>query len=274
MRKVVAFFKENKKWNIALWSIIGVFLVASLLAINEKESALRIKKISVRILPESELSFLDSTAILEIIKGIDPNMILIGAHLKNIKIDDMEANLERNPFVAEADVSVDLAGNMRVKVLQRSPILRVFNNTGQSYYVAKNGFKIPKNDAYTARVIAASGNIAENLTDSGFAKTKILQDLHLIALYCSKDKFWEAQIEQLYVDNYNDILLIPTVGNHTIVFGSADDMEDKFARLKQFYFKGLNNIGWNKYKSINVKFKNQVVAEKNGLSINQEEPVK
>ena len=274
MRKIVAFFKENKKWNIVLWSFIGLFLVVSLFIINEKENSLRIKKISIAILPESELSFLDSNAIVDVIKGIEPEMIIVGARLENIKIDEMEADLEANPFVEEADISVDLGGRMRIKVMQRSPVLHVFNNKGQSYYVSKNGFKIPRNEAYTARVIAANGNISESLADSSFAKTKVLNDLYRIALYCSKDKFWDAQIEQLYVDNYNDILLIPKVGNHTIVFGSAEGLEDKFTRLKAFYFKGLNNIGWNKYKSINVKYDNQIVAEKNGLFINPADTAK
>ncbi len=274
MRKIVAFFKENKKWNMALWTLIILFLIISLFAINEKENALRIKNITVKILPESELSFLDSAAILENIKGIEPNMILIGAKLESVKIDDMEADLESNPFVEEADISVDLGGKMQIKVLQRSPVLRVFNNKGQSYYVSKNGYKIPKNDAYAARVMVANGNISESLADSSFAKTSVLRDLYLIALYCSKDKFWDAQIEQLYVDNYNDILLIPKVGNHTIVFGSGEGLNDKFTRLKEFYFKGLNNIGWNKYKTINVKYDNQIVAEKNGMFISPSDTAK
>ncbi len=274
MRKIVAFFKQNKKWNIVLWSLIALFLVVSLFIINEKENSLRIKKISVVILPESELSFLDSNAIIDVIKGLEPNMLIVGARLENIKIDEMEANLESNPFVEEADISVDLGGRMRIKVLQRSPVLHVFNIKGQSYYVSKNGFKIPCNEAYTARVVAANGNIAESLADSSFAKSKVLNDLYRIALYCSKDKFWDTQIEQLYVDNYNDILLIPKVGNHTIVFGSAEGLEDKFTRLKTFYFKGLNNIGWNKYKSINVKYDNQIIAEKNGFFINSTDTAK
>lgn len=264
MRKLAEFFRTNKKWNIVLWTCMGLFLIISLLAINATEKDLRIKKIKVTILPGNELSFLDSASILALIKGQTPDMMLIGSRLGNLKIDEMEARLESNPFVDQADVATDLAGNMHIKVMQRSPILRVFNNRGQSYYVAKNGYKIPVNPEYTARVITATGNIIENLADSTFASTPVLRDLYAIAEYCSHDKFWESQIEQLYVDNYNDILLIPKVGNHSIVFGSADNLKDKFDRLKLFYFKGLNNIGWNKYSTINVKFNNQIVAERAG----------
>jgi cell division protein FtsQ len=66
----------------------------------------------------------------------------------------------------------------------------------------------------------------------------------------------------LFVDNYNDILLIPKVGNHSIVFGSAEHLDSKFARLLTFYKKGLNAVGWQKYQHINLKFEGQIVAEK------------
>ncbi len=264
MRKIAAFFKENKKWNIALWVCIGLFLLGSLIALNHTEKNLKVKKIRVKIEPENELFFLDSMAILEIMKGINPNMMLIGSRIGDLKIDEMEADLEANPFVEKADIALNVAGEMQVKILQRSPILRVFNSTGKSYYVAKNGYKIPVNEAYTARVLAANGNIAENLTDSAFVKSSILKDCYKIAAFCSANEFWNAQIEQLYVDNYNDIILIPKVGNHTIVVGSAENIEEKFERLKVFYTKGLNKIGWDKYKLINLKYKDQIVAEKHG----------
>ncbi|MEZ4804089.1 MAG: hypothetical protein R2852_00995 [Bacteroidia bacterium] len=121
---------------------------------------------------------------------------------------------------------------------------------------------MPLNSGYTPRVIIANGMIAESLDDSVFVHTKLLADLTAIAEYCSMNKFWDSQIEQLYVDNYMDILLIPKVGNHSIVFGSAEDVDDKFKRLKTFYLKGLNAIGWDKYKRINLKFKGQIVGEK------------
>jgi cell division protein FtsQ len=59
-----------------------------------------------------------------------------------------------------------------------------------------------------------------------------------------------------------DIILIPKVGNHSIVFGSALFIEEKFNNLKTVYSKGLNTIGWDKYSRINLKYKGQIVAEK------------
>ena len=59
-----------------------------------------------------------------------------------------------------------------------------------------------------------------------------------------------------------DIELIPRVGNHTIVFGDANQIESKFEKLIVFYNKGLSNTGWNEYSVINLKYEGQVVCTK------------
>jgi cell division protein FtsQ len=86
--------------------------------------------------------------------------------------------------------------------------------------------------------------------------------LFKIATYVDKDAFWKAQIEQIFVTAESEYLLIPKIGDHTIVFGTAENMEEKFEKLLLFYKEGLSRVGWEQYKSINVKFKNQVVCTK------------
>jgi cell division protein FtsQ len=262
MRKLIEFLKYNKKWNIALWVIIGVFLTGALLAINGKENQLRVSGVDISIEPRELLSFLDSLKVIEILKGEDVERNLIGESRESINIDEMERSLESYPFIESADVSLDLSGKLIVKVIQRSPVLRIINSQLQSYYVAKSGYKMPMHTSFSPRVLIASGNIAETLTDSTGVQSQLLRDLLAIANFCAEDAFWHSQIEQIYVDNYMDILLIPKVGNHSIVFGSAENLEGKFERLKTFYLQGLNKIGWDAYSKINLKYDSQIVAER------------
>jgi cell division protein FtsQ len=59
------------------------------------------------------------------------------------------------------------------------------------------------------------------------------------------------------------VYIIPISGMHTIHFGRADEqVEEKFKRLKIFYKEGLKKVGWDQYKTINLKFDKQVVCEK------------
>ena len=56
--------------------------------------------------------------------------------------------------------------------------------------------------------------------------------------------------------------MVPLVGSQIIYFGTIDNYKKKFKKLEATYKKGFLYKGWNKYKSINLKFENQVECEK------------
>ncbi|MDR1436585.1 MAG: cell division protein FtsQ, partial [Candidatus Symbiothrix sp.] len=68
---------------------------------------------------------------------------------------------------------------------------------------------------------------------------------------------------QIYVAPNKDIELTPRVGNHQIILGKLEDCEEHLEKLKVFYEKILNKVGWNKYSKINLKYKNQIVCTRN-----------
>jgi len=78
--------------------------------------------------------------------------------------------------------------------------------------------------------------------------------------YINGDRFWKAQIQQIYVNEEGEFELIPLVGAHVIVFGMFDRAGDKFAKLESFYRNGLNVKGWNSYDMINLKYEGQIVG--------------
>jgi cell division protein FtsQ len=53
------------------------------------------------------------------------------------------------------------------------------------------------------------------------------------------------------------------MGQHKIVIGKSSDLKKKITKLKAFYKHGLEEIGWDKYKILNLKYENQVVCTKN-----------
>ena len=75
------------------------------------------------------------------------------------------------------------------------------------------------------------------------------------------DEFWKAQIAHLNVEKDGEITMIPQVTKQKILFGTPEDLAEKFKKLKIFYTKVLPNKGWNTYSVVNVKFKNQIVCE-------------
>jgi cell division protein FtsQ len=93
-------------------------------------------------------------------------------------------------------------------------------------------------------------------------KNSILKDIYYLVEYINDDSFWSAQIDQIYVDNNDQIDLIPRVGNQIIHLGTTENLEGKLRNLLAFYDKVLPEVGWNKYSVINLEYKDQIVCKK------------
>lgn len=254
---------KNINWRVIFigfaWvcSLSGVIVLMSFIEIKKVESTC--EKIEV-VLPGNQF-FIERAEIDEILKS--KNGLLIGRRLSGIDIQYLENKLKANPFIEYAKVYIDMNGVIHADLKQRVPVLRILNLSGQDFYVDQNGLKIPLSDHFTARVLAANGLILEDFSGNvDTLKTKLSKDLFLAAKYIAEDSLWNDQIVQMYVNEKNDIELVPRVGNQKIILGNADHLKEKFRNLLLFYKKALPQAGWDTYSSINLKFKGQIVCEK------------
>ena len=183
--------------------------------------------------------------------------------------------MNSHPAVENSDIAVDVNGDVTMNVTQRTPLVRVMNMDGESYYIDTKSKLMPLSDKFTARVIIATGFIVEPYAtryqvsvdaiskNEKFAAISVLDDIYNISTYIAKDSVLASLIHQINVTPDKELELYPSIGNHKIVFGDAKDFEEKFEKLKTFYTEGLNKTdGWNKYSTINIKYKNQVVCTK------------
>ncbi|MDP1623493.1 MAG: hypothetical protein Q8M08_14265 [Bacteroidales bacterium] len=199
---------------------------------------------------------------------------LKGKPLGYINLGSIENALRKQPYVAKVAVFENNEGTLFIEIRQREPLLRVINRKYESFYLDESGTLLPVNPNFSARVLVANGFIDDSyiknpnyqvnilaLSDSGFYDS-LLTNLYKLTMYITHDKFLKAQIAQIYVNESREFELIPSIGNHVILLGKAEDLDDKFKRLYAFYKFGLSKIGWNKYNVINIKYKNQVVCSK------------
>ena len=81
-----------------------------------------------------------------------------------------------------------------------------------------------------------------------------------LARYIYNHRFWNAQIEQIYVNERHEVELVPRVGDQTILLGSVQDFETKLDNLMLVYKKVFSKASWAMYDTVSLKFKNQVVC--------------
>jgi cell division protein FtsQ len=187
---------------------------------------------------------------------------LQGTELERLEVERVESVLEEDPFVADAETYVDQANILHVQIEQRVPALRVLDNRGGNYYLDQKGAKMPPSRNFAARVLVATGNIPPYTADFMEKKRNILKDLLLLTDMIQDDKFLSGFIQQVHVNNAGEIIMVPLIGDQQIVLGSARRLEEKLEKLKIFYKEGMPYAGWGKYRTINLKYRGQVVARR------------
>lgn len=246
---------------VFLW-IIGVSAVVTSLAFTEiRQQSVLCKKIEININRDDENYFINKQDVLKILYSTGDS--LVGTPIHRVPVSLLERLLSINKYIQNAEVFIDVKGNLQVNVEQRKPMLRIFNSNQQSYYVDENGGKMPLSPLYTAHVLVANGAIDEQYNGKDDSvNTPILHSLYYLARVIKADKFWDAQVEQIYIEQNQDIVLIPRVGDHKIIFGDTSNAVEKFENLLVFYQKALPKVGWQTYHTINVKFKGQLVCSR------------
>lgn len=249
-----------------LWLISLSGLITLMSFIEIKKSSLKCK--DVKVLLPGKFNFIERDEVDRIL--MQSAGAMVGTDLNEINIHKLENALKANPFIEFAKVYADMTGIIYVQIRQREPVIRVVNMANLHFYIDANGNKIPLSENYTAKVLVASGFIEEDFNGRvDTLKTQMARDLYRTALYIKGDTLWDNQIEQLFVDLKGDIEMVPRVGSQKIILGSADSLQTKFKNLLVFYKKAIPKVGWDTYKTINLKYANQIVCEKNMIDTNK-----
>jgi cell division protein FtsQ len=140
----------------------------------------------------------------------------------------------------------------------------VQNSQGDEFYLDTQGVMIPNSTPKFCDVLVANGNIRNVMTSGKIIGGETARNLLAVAKFIAADSLWNMQFQQLYVDNYNDVILIPRVGKHSIVVGNGANLPEKFGNLRLFYDQGLKSTGWDRYKSVDISNLNQVVGTHSG----------
>ena len=176
---------------------------------------------------------------------------MIGNEIKNIDIHEIESLVEQNPMVLDCETYTTIKGELYIRIKQRTPIVRVLDGT-DSYYIDEEGVKMPMSRHASARVVVASGNVSE----------KNIPTILSFVREIKKDELLSPMIEQIYVTNQSEYVLVSKVGPAKIDFGDADNFERKFRYIRTFYTADKVRENWQNYERISVKFNNQIVCTK------------
>jgi cell division protein FtsQ len=163
----------------------------------------------------------------------------------------LENKVLKNPYVESAAVFLTIGGQLKTVIKQRTPVARVIVKN-DSYYVDKQGVKVPLSNNYSARVLLVSGVKNEQ---------EVNEILSLIS-FILRDDFLQKEIVGIEKSDVNEYQFAVRSGDYKIDFGNLTEVDVKFKKLKAFYNKAFEDKTIQNYKAINVKYHNQVVCTK------------
>lgn len=244
---------------VALWLCIGGCMVTLLLAAITKKNNGKCTDYEIVIEGAKNNHFIDKKDVEELLFKATKGPIK-GDPVISFDLYELELMLEKNNWIGEADMYFDNKDVLHVTVNEKEPVARVFSTEGNSFYINDNGRKMPLSDKLSARVPVFTGYVEKKKMNA--ADSLLLKHVTGVANYIINDPFWMSQVVQIDITNDGTFEMVPLVGNHIVKLGNGENIEKKFNRLMVFYKQVLSKTGFDKYKVIDVQYKEQVVVSK------------
>lgn len=237
--------------------LLALFVMMASAVILKGESETSLFHIEVKYSGEPLIHSLDIRT--ELAKKF-PGVVSLSI-LASLDLYEIEHWIESFPAIEEADVFVDASGRINLLVKQRSPILRIYAASGFRGYMDASGHCFEASSNGVARLPVVTGRIA-GICDPAQKGAVSAAELTSLGSLIAADDFLQGLIEQIHIQDYANVYLIPKIGNQKILLGDMNDLTRKMEYLNIFYKEGLPRKGFRTYSLIDLRFDGQVVCKR------------
>lgn len=244
--------------KILTWIGIAAWFVVVLGFVSAESDQVMCNRIDVVLSDTVYNRFVTDTDIRALF--LSEGLQLQGYPLKEINTSKLERLLEENAYIREAEVSTDVTGRMEIRLEQSVPLVRIMPEGRNGFYVDTEGEVLPLSDKFVPYILLVSGYI--DSPDSNATGDGQLGEIYQFCTYLANHPLWSEQIVQIYANRRGEYELIPRVGAHQILMGSLEQWKKKLDNLELLYEQGLSTYGWNSYRTINLKYTNQIICTK------------
>jgi cell division protein FtsQ len=245
----------RKIMQMAVTLVVTVGCVIAISSASNKEIKKNITGVDIFIKNDKH-KFVDEQMVRTVLSnayGLDMTSIPVS----KMNIRAIEDTIRTNKWVADAQVYIDNMRVLHVKVTQRVPVARIFEETGNSYYIDKSMNTMPTSDRYSYYTTVVTGVPHLNADSMG---RSLLGQVAYVVKHIEGNKFWNAQVSQIIMSPDRSFEIVPVLGKQRILLGDTSMLDVKLDNLLAFYKKVMTRIGWDRYEVIDLRYKGQIVA--------------
>ena len=211
----------------------------------------------------SDTGFISRTGIMNEMTEICANANIGGTDMSRIL-----NKLDKNPWIESRNAFVGLDGKLNINIKEYEPMLRIFSWQGQSIYLTEDGVVLPSSKEYRPYMLISSGYYSFDeikstylLSDTTELDQKLLNTLH-VAKAIKRNEFMQNAVSQIYYTQKGEFELVVKGIDAKVIVGDTCQIDDKLKRLEIFTKKKFDTQELSGMKTINLKYKNQVVCTK------------
>jgi len=239
---------------IACLAVVS-YIIAATVTFSGKSGTEVCRGVQISVMDSATANFITSDDINRLLNNHTVSML--GVTMNHIHLSSIDKLIAKNPYVNKVECYKTLDGNVKINVWQRQPIAEVMGST--NYYIDNQLNKLPILIGHSAFVPIISGDVND---------TFLSRELFPFIQYIHQHEFWNAQIEQIYLQSDSLIELVPRLGDCIINLGTIDRYEQKMNKLMELYQHALNHVGWDRYSYIDLQYKDRVICTRKSTTDN------
>ncbi len=175
----------------------------------------------------------------------------VGRHLDRGMLHRIERTIEAHPMVRTAECYLTPRNEMRVRITQRVPLLRV-QMPGDTYIIDRDRRVMPVRAAVKDSVLIARGAVGVQIASRQLAD---------FAEWLEDEPYWKSRVAYVQVQSPQMVYLYlrGTIVPRALI-GPMRGYESKLKKLRTFLENGAEAIQDKHYREVDLRYKGQVVG--------------
>lgn len=201
--------------------------------------------------------YISHDAVVDILSSMNGKSIF-ETEIRDLDLTQLETALHNHPWIKNVELYINARRKLTIELLQNQPIARVFYTDNTSEYIDSNGVSLPLDYIYPLPIPFFTNvpHFNDTIQESSDLKSAIMK----LSKTIINDEFWNAQITQINVNPSNEFDISTLMGDFVVKLGQENDFREKLHNLQIFFNKGLNKLGWDTYRIIDMRYNGQIVA--------------
>lgn len=237
-----------------VWTSIGIGVMAIMLiaavvwGYEMRPTDSPCKSISYIIEDKAERLYVTEAELQQLL--ITEDIYPVGRSIDKVSLNRIEKTIIHHPMVCTAECYLTPRNEVRVRLTQRVPLLRV-QTPGDTYFIDTDRKVMPVRAAVQDKVLLCMGAVGVQMA------SKQLADF---AEWLKKNPYWAQRIHHVQVQSPQTVYLYLNGEQPRVLLGSMYGYERKLKKLRTFMDNGVEATQDKNYYELDLRFKGQVIG--------------